>query len=61
MQYKGKREVGNAEQKVYDELYEMLDTTCWTDVQQDQVIQERDGNVLTSEEDVLRRLSTLRC
>ena len=26
MQYKRKREVGNAEQKVYDELYEMLDT-----------------------------------
>ena len=70
MQRKAKRELAKAVQNAYDELYERLDTKegekdlyplarqrdqAGKDVQQVQVIRDRDGSVLTSEESVLRR------
>ena len=64
------KEVAKAKEKAYDELYEKLDTKegekdlyrlarqrdrAEKDVLQVQVIKDADGNVLTSEESVLRR------
>ena len=59
--------MAKAKQKVYDELYERLDTKeeendvyhqrdrAGKDVQQVRVIKDRDGNVRTCEESVPRR------
>ncbi|KAK3532136.1 hypothetical protein QTP86_008585 [Hemibagrus guttatus] len=70
LQRRVKREVSKAKQKAYDELYTRLDTRegekdlyrlarqrdrDGKDVQQDRVIEDRDGRVLTSEESVQRR------
>ncbi|KAK3565722.1 hypothetical protein QTP86_014199, partial [Hemibagrus guttatus] len=70
LQRRVKREVSNAKQKAYDELYTRLDTRDGQkdlyrvarqrdrdgkDVQQVRVIKDRDGRVLTSEESVQRR------
>ena len=70
MQCKAKRDGAKAKQKAYDELYESLDTKegendlyplarqmdrAGKDVQQVWVIKDRDGNLLTSVESVLRR------
>ncbi|XP_056134022.1 uncharacterized protein LOC130110842 [Lampris incognitus] len=70
MQRKVKREVVKAKEKVYGELYDRLDTKegekdlyglakqrdrAAKDVQQVRAIKDRNGNVLTSEESVLRR------
>ena len=67
---KAKREVAKAKKKAYDELYEKLDTKegekdlyrlarqrdrAGKDVLQVRVIKDANGNVLTSEESVLRR------
>ena len=67
---KAKREVAKAKKKAYDELYEKLDTKegekdlyrlarqrdrAGKDVLQVRVIKDTNGNVLTSEENVLRR------
>lgn len=65
-----KREVAKAKQKAYEELYQRLDTRegekelyrlarqrnqAGKDVQQVRLIKDREGNVITSEESVLRR------
>ncbi|KAK3542239.1 hypothetical protein QTP86_021401, partial [Hemibagrus guttatus] len=70
LQRRVKREVSKAKQKAYDELYTRLDTRegekdlyrlarqrdrDGKDVQQVRVIKDRDGRVLTSEENVQRR------
>ncbi|KAK3528866.1 hypothetical protein QTP70_011743 [Hemibagrus guttatus] len=70
LQRRVKREVSEAKQKAYDELYTRLDTRegekdlyrlarqrdrDGKDVQQVRVIKDRDGRVLTSEESVQRR------
>ncbi|KAK3564490.1 hypothetical protein QTP86_022780 [Hemibagrus guttatus] len=70
LQRRVKREVSKAKQKAYDELYTRLDPKegekdlyrlarqrdrDGKDVQQDRVIKDRDGRVLTSEESVQRR------
>ncbi|KAK3510508.1 hypothetical protein QTP70_009129 [Hemibagrus guttatus] len=70
LQHRVKREVSQAKQKAYDELYTRLDTRegqkdlyrlarqrdrDGKDVQQVRVIKDRDGRVLTSEESVQRR------
>ncbi|KAK3543139.1 hypothetical protein QTP70_011674 [Hemibagrus guttatus] len=70
LQRRVKREVSKAKQKAYDELYTRLDTRegqkdlyrlarqrdrDGKDVQQVRVIKDRDGKVLTSEENVQRR------
>ncbi|KAK3574478.1 hypothetical protein QTP86_008076 [Hemibagrus guttatus] len=70
LQCRVKREVSKAKQKVYDELYTRLNTRegekdlyrlarqrdrDGKDVQQVRVIKDRDGRVLTSEENVQRR------
>ena len=67
---KAKREVAKAKAEAYDELYDRLDTEegekdlyrlarqrdrAGKDVQHVRVIKDADGNVLTSEESVLRR------
>ncbi|KAK3510717.1 hypothetical protein QTP70_015983, partial [Hemibagrus guttatus] len=70
LQRRVKREVSKAKQKAYDELYTRLDTRegekdlyrlarqrdrDGKDVQQVRVIKDRDGRVLTSEENIQRR------
>ena len=65
-----KREVAKAKHKAYEELYDRLDTKeeekdlyrlarqrnqAGKDVQQVRLIKDRDGNIIISEEGVLRR------